>query len=403
MIQTTKLLVRVTTPTGTPAAGAIVSARLTDVGVSATGYIDRSHVSVTANSAGIAEINLWPSGTGLSNAEYHVTARGSDGGKLIDGLITIPSSTVEVWLHDIVMTEPPTAKPYDEESILLIQQARIDTAAYSSRALGARDTAQSHSIDAAASIAVAQALRIDVNEKALAANVSAGKAKDAKLSAESARDSAIQSEDESTINAQESELSAGIAQDAAQLILGIFSSAQVVDDAVLSAQSSAAAASDSKDATDAAKLAAQASATTALEAAGITNTRAESARLSAVGANTSALDSAADRAAVLADKNAVVIAAGKVQLDRLAAQQSAVTAGHAATTSLDRSAALIDHAETMRIQINASKVAAEKAHTGAEALFGDLAAIDEAVQLTYANRAIVDVALSNNLIILRPR
>ena len=111
----------------------------------------------------------------------------------------------------------------------------------------------------------------------------------------------------------------------------------------------------------------------------------------------------ADRLAVAQDRSAVTLSATKVAEDRLLATQAASTATSAATTSLNRSAALIDHAETMRIQINASKVAAEDARTGAEALFGDLTAIDEAVQLTYANRAIVDVALSNNLIILRPR
>ena len=111
----------------------------------------------------------------------------------------------------------------------------------------------------------------------------------------------------------------------------------------------------------------------------------------------------ADKVAVAQDRLAVSVSASKVAEDRLSASQSASAATGAATTSLNRSAALIDHAETMRIQINASKVAAEDARTGAEALFGDLTAIDEAVQLTYANRAIVDVALSNNLIILRPR
>lgn len=404
MIQTTKLLVRVSTPRGEPAMGASVSARLTATGVSSNyGYVDRSHVTATANEEGVAELSIWPNTAGLSDAAYHIVARGSDGGKLIDGMVSVPESAVGVWLHDIVMTEPPTAKPYDEESIQIIQQARIESAAYADQSIQARDSSQAYAIEVAANIAAAQDLRIGINASAIDAGESARVAglhsQDAKTSSEASAAAAG-----SVIEmAQEIELSASSAVDAAQSALDLFSGAQAVSDAVLSAQQSAEDSELSRGASDAAKLLSQSSATTSLEAAGLANTRAESARLSANAAVEAKEAAQADKVAVAQDRLAVSVSASKVAEDRLSASQSASAATGAATTSLNRSAALIDHAETMRIQINASKVAAEDARTGAEALFGDLTAIDEAVQLTYANRAIVDVALSNNLIILRPR
>lgn len=404
MIQTTKLLVRVSTPRGEPAMGASVSARLTATGVSSNyGYVDRSHVTATANEEGVAELSIWPNTAGLSNATYHIVARGSDGGKLIDGMVSVPESAVGVWLHDIVMTEPPTAKPYDEESIQIIQQARIESAAYADQSIQARDSSQAYAIEVAANIAAAQELRVSIGTSLMDASESARLAgiysQDSKIYSESAAEAM----DSAADIVHEVELSADLARDAAQSALNIFSGAQSVADAVYSAEESATASAANKDQSNTAKLAAQASAQASLEAAGIANTRAESARISADTAVQAKNSANADRLAVAQDRSAVTLSATKVAEDRLLATQAASTATSAATTSLNRSAALIDHAETMRIQINASKVAAEDARTGAEALFGDLTAIDEAVQLTYANRAIVDVALSNNLIILRPR
>lgn len=404
MIQTTKLLVRVSTPRGDPAMGASVSARLTATGVSSNyGYVDRSHVTATANEEGVAELSIWPNTAGLSDATYHIVARGSDGGKLIDGMVSVPESAVGVWLHDIVMTEPPTAKPYDEESIQIIQQARIESAAYADQSIQARDSSQAYAIEVAANIAAAQELRVSIGTSLMDASESARLAgiysQDSKIYSESAAEAM----DSAADIVHEVELSADLARDAAQSALNIFSGAQSVADAVYSAEESATASAANKDQSNTAKLAAQASAQASLEAAGIANTRAESARISADTAVQAKNSANADRLAVAQDRSAVTLSATKVAEDRLLATQAASTATSAATTSLNRSAALIDHAETMRIQINASKVAAEDARTGAEALFGGLTAIDEAVQLTYANRAIVDVALSNNLIILRPR
>ena len=214
MIQTTKLLVRVSTPRGDPAMGASVSARLTATGVSSNyGYVDRSHVTATANEEGVAELSIWPNTAGLSDATYHIVARGSDGGKLIDGMVSVPESAVGVWLHDIVMTEPPTAKPYDEESIQIIQQARIESAAYADQSIQARDSSQAYAIEVAANIAAAQELRVSIGTSLMDASESARLAgiysQDSKIYSESAAEAM----DSAADIVHEVELSADLARD----------------------------------------------------------------------------------------------------------------------------------------------------------------------------------------------
>jgi hypothetical protein len=125
MIQTTTLNVRVFEPSGVPAEGATVRALLQHPGVAQDGYVDRSELSATSDESGTATLQIWPNTEGLTDAQYRIVARGSDGRALVDELVSVPVSEVPVWLHDIVMLPAPTAKPYDEASITAIQQARI--------------------------------------------------------------------------------------------------------------------------------------------------------------------------------------------------------------------------------------------------------------------------------------
>lgn len=389
-MQTTVLRVKIYTPSGMPAVGAGVVARLTGVGVSLIdGYIDRSHVEVVTDAQGVAELTLWPSVVGTTGAEYRITARGSDGAKLLDELVTVPESSIEVWLHDIVMLPAPTPKPYDEASIALIQQNRIQAVDAATNAAEARDAAQAHAIEAAANIAAGQTLRIEAQTAALAAADAAGEAESARQAAELSSQTARQAESVATASAQEAAASATSAQATTQSALMLFGGLEAVQVAVDSTGNDAVAAAASRDAAEAASVAASSSATTA--------------QISANNASAAASAVAADKLAVAADRGAVQGAASQVSADRAVVEAAALTATQAATTSLDRSAGLIAHAENLRGEVDADRVAAETARAGAEALFGDLAAIDEAVQLTYANRAIVDVALTNNLIVLASR
>lgn len=389
-MQTTVLRVKIYTPSGMPVVGAGVVARLTGVGVSLIdGYIDRSHVEVVTDAQGVAELTLWPSVVGTTGAEYRITARGSDGAKLLDELVTVPESSIEVWLHDIVMLPAPTPKPYDEASIALIQQNRIQAVDAATNAAEARDAAQAHAIEAAANIAAGQTLRIEAQTAALAAADAAGEAESARQAAELSSQTARQAESVATASAQSA--------------LMLFGGLEAVQVAVDSTGNDAVAAAASRDAAEAASVAASSSATTAQQSAGQAQTHAGAAQISANNASAAASAVAADKLAVAADRGAVQGAASQVSADRAVVEAAALTATQAATTSLDRSAGLIAHAENLRGEVDADRVAAETARAGAEALFGDLAAIDEAVQLTYANRAIVDVALTNNLIVLASR
>ena len=400
-MQTTTLRVRVLTPQGFPAENANVTARLSGVGISqASGYIDRSYLSIYADQDGIAELVLWPNSKGLTDAQYRITARGSDGSKLIDELVTIPESETHVWLHDIVMVPPPTPKPYDEASIDAIQQARIDSSSYAASAINARDTSQAHSIEAAASIAIAQALRVEVNGRAIDAIEAAADAIDAKEAAQQAGLSANKSERYSHDSAQAAQQSADAAQSAAQDAIDLFGDLSAVAQAVSDAQDSSTAAEQSKNTALQHSIDAAGSASTALQQAGKAQSRAESAEYNAGLALTAAAAAGQHKDESSASASAAAVSASKANNSKQEAASSALAAAQAATTSLDRSAGLIAHAENLRSEINNSRTATQNARDSTEALFGNAVAIDEAVQISYANRAIVDVAISNNLIIL---
>lgn len=400
-MQTTTLRVRVLTPQGFPAENANVTARLSGVGISqASGYIDRSYLSIDADQDGIAELVLWPNSKGLTDAQYRITARGSDGSKLIDELVTIPESEIHVWLHDIVMVPPPTAKPYDEASIQAIQQARIDTAGHAANAISARNSAQSYATNAASSMAEAQSmenvvrgLKIEVVEAAEQASSSASIATAAEDIITDAKAIIVQAASDTLINSSE-------AKEAVINALTLLGGAAAITQAVNSTSEDAISASQSKQAATQASEASGASALEAQQSLTYTQGQAALAEQSSRSANTSLLAAQDNLNSVILAREEVddlVIEAGQANA---AAKANSSQVAQAAAASLNRSAGLIAHAENMRIEIGGHRAATDQALADATSLLGSAEAIDEAVQISYANRAIVDVALSNNLIIL---
>ena len=400
-MQTTTLRVRVLTPQGFPAENANVTARLSGVGISqASGYIDRSYLSIDADQDGIAELVLWPNSKGLTDAQYRITARGSDGSKLIDELVTIPESEIHVWLHDIVMVPPPTPKPYDEASIDAIQQARIDSSSYADSAINARDTSQAHSIEAAASIAIAQALQVEVSGRAIDAIDAAEQASSSASIATAAEDIITDAKEIIVQAASDTLINSSEAKEAVINALTLLGGAAAITQAVNSTSEDVISASQSAQAAAQASEAAGASALEAQQSLPYTQGQADLAEQSSRSASTSLLAAQDNLNSVILAREEVddlVIEAGQANA---AAKANSSQVAQAATTSLNRSADLIAHAENMRIEIGGHRAATDQALTDATNLLGSAEAIDEAVQISYANRAIVDVALSNNLIIL---
>lgn len=397
-MQTTTLLVKVSTPQGRPAKGATVTARLSSVGIDALGYIDKSHAEAKTDFNGVASLELWPSSTGATDAEYRITARGSDGGRLIDALVTIPESTTSVWLHDIVMLPPPAAKPYDEASIQAIQQARISAANSATNANDAQGLSRAYSVSSAANIAAAQTLLIDVNGLAVEAAESARDSNAAKLIALSASELVAQNKLFVEDKANQVDANAGAALLAVQDSIALFGGLNAVTQAVASSQSNALASEQSnqsaKEHADQVQI----------------NTDLVYTALQTVQQNTQSVISSTEKAATSASTaldylnstqdiaTTVESTAVMVEEDKLSAQLSAQAATQGAKISLDRSSALIAHAENMRIEIGGHRAATDQALTDATNLLGSAEAIDEAVQVTYANRSIVDVSASEAMI-----
>ena len=398
-MQTTTLLVRVSTPSGTPAVGASVTARLSNVGISqVSGYIDRSLATAVANSDGVAALSLWPNAAGTTGAEYHITARGSDGAKLVDELITVPESVLDVWLHDIVMVPPPTPKPYDEASIDAIQQARIDASNSAINANYAQELSRAHSISSEANIAAAQTLLIDVNGLAVEAAESARDSNAAKLIAVSASVLVAQNKLFVEDKANQVDANAGAALLAVQDSIALFSGLNAVTQAVASSQSSALASEQSnqsaKDHDDQTQINADL-VHTALQTVQQNTQSVISSTETAVTSASAALDYLNSTQDIATTVESI---AAMVEEDKLSAQLSAQAATQGATISLDRSSALIAHAENMRAEISGDRQAAETATDQAIAVLGSAQGIDEAVQVTYANRSIVDVSASEAMI-----
>lgn len=106
-----------------------------------------------------------------------------------------------------------------------------------------------------------------------------------------------------------------------------------------------------------------------------------------------------DRQDVAADKSAVVILRSETETDR-GLTQTARNEAEEWATGTEPGGPGTKSAREHSEDADSRATAAQQAQQGAEALFGDLQAIDEAVLLTYANRAYVDTAIAHNLVIL---
>lgn len=437
MIQTTTLRMRVSLPTGAPAEGALVTARLSSVGVNPTsGYVDRTLVEAVAGADGIAALALWPSAVGTSDAQYRIVARAADGTKLLDELVTVPASEVDVWLHDIVLLPAPSKKPYDEAAIaaiqgnlILSQDARLGAETARDAATDAGLSAEAFAVNVAEEAVALQTIRVEAHASAAAATTSATQAAAARDAAVLAAAAAATSEGKVAADARK-------ATDSMAGARALYGDLAAIDYAATRALADA-------DRAEAKADVAAASAAMARADADLASTRAAGANTSALGAAASAATAAAAQTTVATDAaNAVsariraVAAAADADLDRQAAQVARFAA-EAALAAAQRAAAdlvsatqgIKDATEAYGTQLVADttaikntavvevtaiknaavadtaalKGAAVAAKEGAEALYGDLAAVDEAVQISYANRAMVDIAVSNNLIILASR
>jgi hypothetical protein len=130
---------------------------LVTVGISPNdGFINRNTETGITDDLGVATIDLWPSSLGTTSSQYRIVARNADGSKLLDELVTIPASDIPVWLHDIILLPPPSAKPYDQAVIDSVAENVVKSEAARDSAELSKDAA-SASADAAAASAIAAA------------------------------------------------------------------------------------------------------------------------------------------------------------------------------------------------------------------------------------------------------
>ncbi|WP_339934586.1 hypothetical protein [Vreelandella glaciei] len=380
-MQTTTLRVRVSSPNGFPVAGATVQASLKGVGVSLLeGYVDLSIVNATTDADGIAELALWPSVNGTTGVEYRIVARSVDGRRLIDESLTVPESEVPVWLHDIVMTPPPTPKPYDEAGIEAIQQNRI-------LAQNARDGAYTSAQGASSARQDVLSLKIQVDSataQTLAAKDDAEIARQATSSAANTVTTIAQqvSEDReaSATSSNTAVESASTAQQAKNDITTLYGDAQALSDAKNTAEQSAASVlshwQEVKDKTEQAI-------NSASSAAGSASQASIHRDQSSVFANKALLEAAVATSAaavmdvVIVSTQSATAAAELARDGSVEAAELAVTRSNAA---LDRSADLIGHANAIYSDVEQAQGAAEQSVAQALSLYGDAQALSEAVE-----------------------
>lgn len=400
-MDTTTVRVRVTSPSGEPVQGAYVRAALESVGVDLDGYVDRGEVTANTDAQGLATLELWPNTEGNTGAEYRIVARGSDGRKLIDESVSVPQSAVDVWLHDIVMLPPPTAKAYDEASIAVIQQDRI-------LAQSARDAAQQSETNASGSAAQASNSAAAANTAETNAAGSAAAAANSATAAGTAETNAQQhaaGAESAKTGAETARAGAETAQGAAETArddaLSIYGDALTQQQAVTDAQTAAGTATTKATEAGNSATAAAGSASTATTKATEAGTARDQAQAAAVTATDKAGAASLDADAAVTAKTAAEAANTAAQQAKTDTQALASQVTVDAAATLDRSADLISHANSTYSYISAERQASEQAVAQAIALYGSAQALDDAVQETYANRAIINTQIATNMIVLR--
>ena len=400
-MDTTTVRVRVTSPSGEPVQGAYVRAALESVGVDLDGYVDRGEVTANTDAQGLATLELWPNTEGNTGAEYRIVARGSDGRKLIDESVSVPQSAVDVWLHDIVKLPAPTAKPYDEASIAVIQQDRI-------LAQSARDAAQQSETNASGSAAQASNSATAAGNSETNATGSAAAAANSATAASTAETNAQQhaaDAETAKTGAETARAGAETAQGAAETArddaLSIYGDALTQQQAVTDAQTAAGTATTKATEAGNSATAAAGSASTATTKATEAGTARDQAQAAAVTATDKAGAASLDADAAVTAKTAAEAANTAAQQAKTDTQALASQVTVDAAATLDRSADLISHANSTYSYVSAERQASEQAVAQAIALYGSAQALDDAVQETYANRAIINTQIATNMIVLR--
>lgn len=407
-MKTTTLKVRVYDPSGRPATGASVSASLVSVGVSADGYIGRSAINATADSDGLAEIDLWPSAQGATDAEYRIVARGADGRKLVDERVSVPESEAPVWLQDIVMVPAPTPKPYDKESIDAIRDNRILAQDARVGSEGARDESQNilHQVQSEGST-----INQSLDGIAQAVTDSEGYASDAeqhKIKARDFKDQSLQGRQDAEQALTQTTGALQDARAARDQALAIYGDTQAQQQAVSDAQGAAQTATEKASSADGSagralqsENEAAAKASEAATARGKANSQADQAKnaASAAASDLSKTNNALQEARTASGK-----AVSAKQDAQSLAQQVNIDAG----ATLSRSSDLIAHANSTLSEVSANRRFAETASQEAVdaleqalSIYGSVQEVSDAVTETYFNRAAINIQISTNMIMLR--
>lgn len=134
MLQIVNVSVTLLHADGRPVSEALVTASLTKIDTdSASGMVFPAAVEAETNASGVAILKLWPNSNGVAGSQYRFKAFDPESGrKLLDEVATVPTHAAN--LRDILLLPPPTPLPYDEASILAIQQARSRAVAAASDA-----------------------------------------------------------------------------------------------------------------------------------------------------------------------------------------------------------------------------------------------------------------------------
>ncbi len=111
---------------GSAVSGALIDICLTIPDVSlASGQVVNTHVQSKTDNAGRAVVQLWSNLDGSRGSQYRVRATDNETGKkIVDETVTMPPFSCH--LRDIVLSPAPSPLPYDEASVLAIQQARAE-------------------------------------------------------------------------------------------------------------------------------------------------------------------------------------------------------------------------------------------------------------------------------------
>ena len=315
-------------PSGEPAAGATITAKLNAADVQdRAGFVVPHDAKADADGQGHASLSLWPNTQGYAGTSYTIRVRDTDGRTLMSGTIVVPNEDSarlsDLWetkpddaialtqrLVDRVQEDMTRAEAAQKATASNLEQTTADRKSASSSASAASDSADAASDSASA----AQQSEISTNEseqiakqKAQQATSARDSAKRALRNTEDARDSTLDARDTATENATRAENRANAADADAD--------ASRASSSASSASNSASAAGDS--ATKAGSRAERAE-----SQAELATSKANAAKQSANSADSAAGNAgdSADRAKTQADRSKKQADRSETQADRAASE-----------------------------------------------------------------------------------